>query len=511
MILASLALAQEIPDVDLDAQLYRMPVDATATMWADDSHLSPGPSGRLAVGYVKEPFVWIWDDGERVAVVDDALGIDAIAGYAVWRLRAAVDVPIYALATGEAGSGAGLGDIAVDLKGTLLDREDAPVGIALGARLAFPTSTTAIPLGGSGVAWEIEAIVDRRFGDLVAAVNLGTRGVPDVALDNLDVSDVFLYRVGAGYGIGESAGVSVDLAGQFTYGEPGNAAGSTMEAMLGGWLQVSEPLTLRAGVGRGLGSGIGAPTARGVLALAWQPGPPAAAKTKTPKPAKPDPAATAKPVKSVEQPFLIVPGDTTIAPGLVHIKVTNLEGAPLDATWLFGTVARGPVTAGLGMAKVPPGSWSILVWAEGYGTQGLGIEVESGMTSHLEAKLMPARVRVIPEKVEMLERIRFDGTVLTADSRKTLDEVAAMLRAHPEITAIRIEGHTDSRGLAEDNLTLSGARASAVLAYLVDKGLDPNRFMAAGYGESRPVDLTETPGAWERNQRIELVITGREP
>ncbi len=402
----------------------------------------------------------------------------------------------------------------MDLKGVLLDREQSAFGLALSARVALPTSTTAVPLGAAGVGWEVSAIFDKRFGNLVAVANVGTRDVPDTALDNVVVSDVLTYRVGGGYALGDAGGLSVDLAGQFAYEELDNPAARTLEAMVGGWIRVAEPLTLRAAVGRGLLGGIGSPAGRAVLTLAWEPG---AATPGAAKPVVAKPVASAAPPKRASAPsrpptadVLIVPGISPLPPGLLHVKVTDPDGRLLDATWAFGVVARGKIVGGLGMAQVSPGPWSIVVGAEGYGTQSLSVDVEPGMTTTLSAILSPARVRVTAEKLELLEKLVWTGKVLDPGSYAVLNEVAATLRAHREITGIRLEGHTDSRGPAEDNLTISGARAAAVTACLVEQGLDPSRFMAAGYGESRPIDLADTPTAWERNQRIELVITRRE-
>ncbi len=525
------AYAQQIPVPAVDAQLYRFPVDATSTLWADDSHLAPGPSARVAVGFLKEPFVWIWDDtGERVKVVDNVLGIDAIAGFTAWRIRGAVDVPLYPVATGAVATGGGLGDIAVDLKGTVLEEHAAPVGFALGARVSLPTSTTAVPLGGAGVGWEISAIVDKRVGPVLLAANLGHRGVPDVALDNVAVSDVFVYRAGLGLDLGERAGVSVDFAGHLAYAALDNPAGQALEGMLGGWVRVSDPIAVRAGVGRGLLGGIGSPTARAVLALTWEPvakpsGPmpvsaetkpaavtkPVATKPVATKPAATKPAATRPTRGPAVADFLIVPGTSTLPPGIVHVEVTDAKGAPVTAEWAFGTVARGTIVDGLGMAKVSPGPWQILVSAEGYATQGVSVDVDTGMTTGVEVVLLPARLRLGPERIDILQKIHWSGAAIDPSSEPLLDELAALLRAHPEILALRIEGHTDNRGAPEDNLALSGARASAVLAALVERGLDPARLVAAGYGGARPLDPADTPGAWLRNQRVELVITARAP
>lgn len=505
------ANAQNIPVVQTDVQLYRLPVDATSTLWADDSHLTPGVSGRIAVGYLKEPFVWIWDDtGERVAVVDNVLGIDAIAAFSVWQIRGAVDVPVYPLATGALSAGGGLGDIAIDVKGVVLDREAGPVGLALGGRLALPTSTTAVALGGAGVGWELSAIVDRRAGPFVLAANLGYRGVPDVALDNVAISDVLVYRAGLGLDTSDragrgGAGLSLDLAGQLAYADLANPAARTLEAMLGGWVRVADPLVVRGGLGRGLAGGIGSPTVRAVVAVAWEPPRKGSSQKKVAAVAK----ARSRPAPTSD--FLVVPGLSTLAPGIVHIKVTDADGKRVPATWAFGNVARGTIANGLGMAKVPPGPWSVLVSAEGYATQGLSIDVYTSMTTGLDVVLQPARLSVRPDRIELLEKIRWTGSAIDPVSAPILDEIAAILRANPELRGVRIEGHTDSRGPAEDNLSLSGVRAAAVLAALVDRGLDPNRLVAAGYGESRPLDWADNPVAWERNQRIELVVTARAP
>ncbi|MDP2307277.1 MAG: OmpA family protein [Pseudomonadota bacterium] len=501
------AQAQQITYPELDAQRYRLPVDATSTLWADDSTLAAGPSARLAVGFLKEPMVWIWGDtGERIALVDNVLGVDVIAGFALWRIRGAVDVPLYPVATGALESGGGLGDVAVDLKGAILDREDAAIGLAIGGRMSFPTATTAVSLGGGGLGWEVSAIVDKQAGPLVLAANLGYRGVPDRGLTDLALSDTLVYRIGGGYGFGERAGISLDLAGQLAVADFAAPTGRSLEALLGGWVTVADPLTIRAGVGRGLLGGIGSPAARAVLAVAWQP--PAKAKDTTVVEVKKEVRA---PAAEKSKDFLVVPGDATLPPGIIHIEVTGPDGKPLGADWAFGTAARARMPAGLGSAKVPPGPWAILISAEGYGTQGVDVDVDTGMTTRMEVQLRRAQVRWTDERIELLTKLRWQGAALDPASGYIVDELAATLRAHPEARAVRVEGHTSNEGTQEENLALSGARAAAVIAALAERGLDAARFVPAGYGGARPIDKADTPEAWAKNQRIELVITARAP
>ena len=66
-----------------------------------------------------------------------------------------------------------------------------------------------------------------------------------------------------------------------------------------------------------------------------------------------------------------------------------------------------------------------------------------------------------------------------------------------------IEGHTDAVGLRAANQDLSRRRATAVVDYLVGKGVDRSRFDAVGYGSDRPLDGLGPNAAL--NRRVEVV------
>ena len=93
---------------------------------------------------------------------------------------------------------------------------------------------------------------------------------------------------------------------------------------------------------------------------------------------------------------------------------------------------------------------------------------------------------------------------LTAKGQALLDEVLAALRAAPDGIRVVIGGHTDDRGSDAENQLLSEQRAEAVLAYLVARGQDPERFETIGYGESLPVESNATADGRARNRRIEF-------
>jgi chemotaxis protein MotB len=87
--------------------------------------------------------------------------------------------------------------------------------------------------------------------------------------------------------------------------------------------------------------------------------------------------------------------------------------------------------------------------------------------------------------------------------------VSKVLAAVPN--KVIIEGHTDNQPLAggkyPSNWELSVARAYSVIEYFSkEKGISPERFIAAGYGEYRPVASNETLEGRAQNRRIEIVL-----
>ena len=77
---------------------------------------------------------------------------------------------------------------------------------------------------------------------------------------------------------------------------------------------------------------------------------------------------------------------------------------------------------------------------------------------------------------------------------------------------LRVDGHTDKQpynGPYGGNWELSTARAIAVVKFLIDQGIPPNRLVAAGFGEFRPLVDGDTQEDFRRNRRIELKLDQR--
>ena len=96
--------------------------------------------------------------------------------------------------------------------------------------------------------------------------------------------------------------------------------------------------------------------------------------------------------------------------------------------------------------------------------------------------------------IQILEKVYFDTGKATIQPRSflLLDTVATVLKQNPQITKLRVEGHTDDVGNDQNNLALSKDRAASVKTYLESKGIDPARLESEGYGEEKP-SCTDMP------------------
>ena len=94
---------------------------------------------------------------------------------------------------------------------------------------------------------------------------------------------------------------------------------------------------------------------------------------------------------------------------------------------------------------------------------------------------------------------------LSAGAVRNLDKLSGFLEKHPDRNLL-IEGHTDSVGSDEFNLTLSQKRADAVKEALVGKGISPQRILTKGYGKQFPVAGNDTESGRQLNRRVEVLI-----
>lgn len=131
-----------------------------------------------------------------------------------------------------------------------------------------------------------------------------------------------------------------------------------------------------------------------------------------------------------------------------------------------------------------------------------------GVFGTVEILPIQAVVSCEEELSRLLEAARIEfspgSTVLNVASGPVLDLAARAAADCPG--TLRVEGHTDDTGNPALNEGLSLRRAEAVRAAMIQRGVPPERLLAAGYGQSQPVGDNATEDGRARNRRIEIRI-----
>lgn len=155
-------------------------------------------------------------------------------------------------------------------------------------------------------------------------------------------------------------------------------------------------------------------------------------------------------------------------------------------------------------------------------TQGKNSETEdiySKVKSFVEANELKDVVEIKKDVrgviIELKDNVLFDSAraIIKEQSRPVLDKITNLIVSFPN--EIIVEGHTDNVPIHNyefaSNWELSTQRAVNVLKYFVEnKGLDPKKFQAAGYGEYRPIATNDTNANRAKNRRVNILIVASE-
>lgn len=138
-----------------------------------------------------------------------------------------------------------------------------------------------------------------------------------------------------------------------------------------------------------------------------------------------------------------------------------------------------------------------------------GIQAKPGDTLYFAQTVILNKIYKNVEIVLQNIYYDYDKWDIREDARPTLDSLAMLLQQNPKIN-IELASHTDCRGNDVYNQTLSQKRAESAVNYLIEKGINPTRLTAKGYGESIPVDTCVCESCSEeqhqRNRRTSFKI-----
>lgn len=486
------------------------------------------------------------------SLVDTRIG-GAITGAMSFldRVAIAVTVPVVLYQDGDSIDGVamdgaittgGAGDVELGGKVALLPPEH-PLGLAIIARLTTPTATSeADYLGEGSVTFAPELAISHAFGRVRAAINVGVLLREQTMVGDLEVDDEITARLGLGYAVTPELELAGTLTESTALTEPFEAKNrGVLEGLVGGSYQIASSASLFAGAGAAIDEGFGSPDWRVLLGARLS-----GAAAEEPEPLAP-PIATTEPEPlppaDTDGDGIVDPDDSCPTEAETVNGYEDLDGCPddpdLDGDGIPASADGCPEEPEDvdnfedqdGCPELDNDRDGVADTTDGCPDEAGPVENRGCPDSDRDGDTVVDRLDNCPDvpgppanhgcKRKQLVQITttkllVTGTVtfasgkarIQARSNRLLNNVADVLKAHPELQQIQVEGHTDDRGGDDFNLELSQRRAQAVVDYLVKKGVSADRLEAKGFGETQPIGDNSTRGGRAANRRVEFMIVG---
>jgi len=393
-------------------------------------------------------------------------------------------------------SGAGLGDMRVDLDAALLRGE-----LAAAVRLvsSLPTGAVERARGSSGPSFTPSLVVRQRWAAVSLAASLGYRVQERGRVLDAEHDDALDALLGFGVELTRALELRAEARGRF-------GTTSWVEALVGAAVAPAKGFLLLAGLGGAVPPsevGEGAAALRGYLAARYTHAPQARA------PLSND--VDRDGIPNARDACALLPEDRD--------DVLDDDGCPDlddDADGLRDDGDRCPRQSedrdGFEDADGCPeldndGDGQ----ADGSDACSMDPEDRDGFEDGdgcPEPGPKPVTISIEEGRILVSERIYFedDRDVLRAVSFPSLDRIAEAIESLPQGRVVRVEGHTDDSGNAAYDLDISYRRARAVVEYLKGRGVPAERLKYRGYGATRPVAKGATPDVRALNRRVELAL-----
>ncbi|KFA90671.1 cell envelope biogenesis protein OmpA [Archangium violaceum Cb vi76] len=540
----------------IDVQRYKPGPGATDILGVHGARVDGHLGWHLAasVNYASNPLGFLdpRQDDFIYSIVANQVTADLMGSISLWdRFELGVALPI-TYQSSESGasvtpafqngvSGAGLGDLRLVPKAHLLNAGGFDLGVVVPVLL--PSAGGNGFRGGAGVSARPQLVGEWGNGEgLRLVANLGANLQPEQQVRNLRTGTELMFAVGAQVPLTEKLAVRANLAGAFGLNDQ-DMEGRPLELLAAVQYRFSPGLAAHVGGGPGLTRGYGTPGFRLFAGLDWtQPGERAPA----PPPAPPAPVDTdADGVTDDKDQCAQGPEDMdgfqdddgcadpdNDGDGIpdTNDKCPNEpetmngfqdeDGCPdkepvdSDKDGLMDDQDKCPTQPedkdGFqdedGCPDPDNDKDGVPDWEDQCPMQPEvinGVKDEDGCPDEGKSK-----VRLEAKRIVILDKVYFatNKDVILPKSFDLLNQVAAILRANPQIELLRVEGHTDNQGKPAKNQNLSERRAANVRAFLIKEGVAAERLESVGYGQTKPVDTNKTAAGRENNRRVEFNI-----
>ena len=475
------------------------------------------------------------DDKILRDIVHHQVTANLLAGVRIFNwLSVGIDVPVVPYQAGEAfgpfddPATFALGDVRLNPRIRLLSNEDGSFNLAATAQISAPTGKlTDDYTGRSGFAFNPGLLASVDWGRFGLAVDMTVLVAGEDEYANLKMSHAINARAGLWVvAVPEKFDLLIEATGATQLLDLfGAVEESPLELVAAGKWHVKPSLDVVFGAGTGLTSGAGSPDLRVIAGLMYGP-------------------VDAKKVAAAAPPLAPAPPKDSDGDGIVDDKdkcpneaedkdnFQDEDGCPdpdNDGDNISDTLDRCPTEAedmdGFEDDDGCPDADNDVdkicdPWVSEKGLHPKYAEICKGIdkcptepetrNSFEDDDGCPDQaVKVDKKEVIILQQVLFyyDKTRIKEESFPLLDEVVTVLKEHPELRKLRVEGHTDERGNPAYNLKLSGGRAKAVVDYLIEHGVEGKRLISKGYGKRKPVvKNAKTDAEHLANRRVQFVI-----
>lgn len=509
------------------------------------------------------------DDKPLGAVVSNQLFLHLNGSIAFWnRLNLNLDVPVALLQSGDSPTAGGqtfpspdkaqFGDLRLGARVRLFGEYHDIFQLAIGGYLWLPTAPSGGFVGTGKVRGRPEAIIGGSHDRFVWTFAVGPEFRSEAPITTVAQGTMIRWGGGFGFLLLENRHLQIgpEVSGAVTLDQV-QTRSVNLEVLFDARYRVVDDFEIGLGVGPGLTSGVGTPDFRGVLSLAYTPEqhrePPDRDKDGIPdaKDACPDvPGVPSTDLAKHGCPLLdrdhdgILDADDACPdePG-IRSEDPKKNGCPLrdrDKDGIVddldacpdepGVASEDPKKNGCppdrdgdgiidakdacpdvkGVADPDPAKNGCPGDKDGDGIRDDkdACPEQKGPADPDPSKNGCPTVRVFAGEIVILQQVQFDTAKATIKkvSDPLLDQVAQVMREHPEIVKIEVQGHTDSKGNAQGNLRLSQDRADSVRKALIKRKIDGARLTAKGYGQTVPIADNDTDEGRQKNRRVQFKI-----
>lgn len=433
--------------------------------------------------------------------------------------------------------GTAIGDVGVHLKAKIADISS--ISLAGSAMVTIPTASDGMFAGVDGPSGHLRAIAGMSSKHVRLALNLGAWIRGTNTLGDAEQGSAFTYGLAAEYRFLPKLTIVGELYGSFGLGAEVPAAVSPIEATVGFRYRMSRALSVSSGVGRGLTAGIGAPSARGVLLIAYSP--------------------KARTISAFEQRERVLATVDSDGDGIPDREdqckdeeedkdlFDDSDGCPdwdNDGDGIDDSLDKCPLRPedkdnyqdedgcpdndndGDKVADKDDKCPDVPEDMDGFNDLD-GCDDpdndEDGVPDVIDLCVLEPEtingnndedgcpddgdslVMVMADRLELFEPIVFRGIArLDKKSKKVLVQVAATLRARVSMVKVRIGVHVHP--VDDNDTTRSELRAVAIRDWLINWGIAPERLLVKGYGSEQQLVPKNQRGAKAINERVEFIV-----